>query len=72
MMMNTTLEQLRSLKLAGMATALQEQLSQPGMTGLSFEERLAMLVVGEVFWRSDKRQTRLLKAAHLKYPWSVS
>ena len=30
MMMNTTLEQLRSLKLAGMATGLQEQLTQAG------------------------------------------
>jgi DNA replication protein DnaC len=68
MMMNTTLEQLRSLKLAGMASGLQEQLSQPGMTGLSFEERLALLVDREVHWRSDKRQARLLKAAHLKYP----
>lgn len=68
MMMNTTLEQLRSLKLAGMATGLQEQLSQAGMTSLSFEERLALLVDREVHWRSDKRQARLLKAAHLKYP----
>ena len=68
MMMNTTLEQLRSLRLAGMATGLQEQLSQAGMTGLSFEERLALLVDREVHWRSDKRQARLLKAAHLKYP----
>ena len=68
MMMNTTLEHLRSLKLAGMATGLQEQLTQPGMTGVSFEERLALLVDREVHWRSDKRQARLLKAAHLKYP----
>jgi DNA replication protein DnaC len=68
MMMNTTLEQLRSLKLAGMATGLQEQLTQAGMTGMSFEERLALLVDREVHWRSDKRQARLLKAAHLKYP----
>jgi DNA replication protein DnaC len=68
MMMNTTLEQLRSLKLAGMSSGLQEQLTQPGMTGLSFEERLALLVDREVHWRSDKRQARLLKAAHLKYP----
>lgn len=68
MMMNTTLEQLRSLKLAGMATGLQEQLTQPGMTGMSFEERLALLVDREVHWRSGKRQARLLKAAHLKYP----
>lgn len=48
MMMNTTLEQLRSLRLAGMATGLQEQLSQAGMTGLSVEERLALLVDREV------------------------
>lgn len=68
MMMNTTLEQLRSLRLAGMATGLQEQLTQAGMTGMSFEERLALLVDREVHWRSDKRQARLLKAAQLKYP----
>ncbi len=47
---------------------MQEQLSQPGMTGMSFEERLALLVDREVHWRSDKRQARLLKAANLKYP----
>lgn len=68
MMMNTTLEQLRSLKLAGMASGLQEQLTQAGMTALSFEERLALLVDREVHWRNDKKQMRLLKQAHLKYP----
>jgi hypothetical protein len=55
MMMNTTMEQLRSLRLAGMATGLQEQLTQAGMTAMSFEERLALLVDREVHWRSDKR-----------------
>ena len=68
MMMNTTLEQLRGLKLNGMAGALQEQLTQAGMTTMSFEERLALLVDREVHWRNDKRQARLLKQAHLKYP----
>ena len=68
MLTQQTLTQLRSLKLSGMGDALQEQLTQPAMGALSFEERLAMLVDREVFWRSDKRQTRLLKAAHLKYP----
>lgn len=67
MMMNTTLEQLRNLRLAGMAAGLQEQLTQAGMTGISFEERLALLVDREVNWRNDKRQTRLLKDARLKY-----
>ena len=68
MMMNTTLEQLRGLKLNGMAGGLQEQLTQAGMTGISFEERLALLVDREVHCRNDKRQARLLKQAHLKYP----
>ena len=67
MMMNTTLEQLRTLKLAGMAAGLQEQLTQAGMTGISFEERLALLVDREVHWRNDKKLARLLKNAHLKY-----
>lgn len=68
MMMNATLEQLRGLKLAGMASGLQEQLTQAGMTAMSFEERFSLLVDREVHWRSDKRQTRLLKLANLKYP----
>ena len=68
MMMNTTLEQLRGLKLNGMASGLQEQLSQAGMTGMSFEERMALLVDREVHWRNDRRHQRLMKQAHLKYP----
>ena len=68
MMMNTTLEQLRGLKLNGMAGGLQDQLTQAGMTGISFEERFALLVDREVHWRSDKKRERLLKEAHLKYP----
>jgi DNA replication protein DnaC len=68
MMMNTTLEQLRGLKLNGMAAGLQEQLTQAGMTAMSFEERLALLVDREVYFRNDKRQARLLKEARLKYP----
>lgn len=71
MMMNTTLEQLRGLKLSGMAAGLQEQLTQAGMTGMSFEERLALLVDREVHWRNDRRQARLLQQAHLKYPQAV-
>ena len=48
MMMNTTIEQLRGLRLTGMASGLEEQLSQDGMTGISFEERIALLVDREV------------------------
>ncbi len=68
MMMNTTLEQLRELKLNGMAAGLHDQLSSTGMNGLSFEERMALLVEREVHWRSDKKRERLMKEARLKYP----
>ena len=67
MMMNTTLEQLRGLKLNGMAAGLQVQLTQSGMTAMSFEERLALLVDREVYFRNDKRQARLIREARLKY-----
>jgi hypothetical protein len=63
MMTQQTLTQLRSLKLGGMGDALQEQLTQPSMSSLSFEERLAMLVDREVASRDDRRRTRLLSLA---------
>lgn len=67
MMMNTTLAQLRTLKLDGLAGALEDQLTQPGMAALSFEERMALLVDREVHARNDRKLLRLLKNAHLKY-----
>ena len=68
MMMNNTLAQLRELKLVGMATAVEEQLSSTASTTLSFEERLALMVDREVHQRADKRHAALLKRARLKYP----
>ncbi len=68
MMMNNTLAQLRELKLVGMATAVEEQLSSTASTALSFEERLALMVDREVHQRADKRHAALLKRARLKYP----
>ncbi len=67
MMMHTTLAQLRSLKLDGLAAGLEEQLAQPGMGALSFEERVALLVEREMHCRNDRKLLRLLKNARLKY-----
>ena len=52
----------------GMLTALDEQLTQAGMSAVSFEERMALIVERELHWRHDKRRARLLKEAKLKYP----
>ena len=68
MMMNNTLAQLRELKLAGMAAAVEEQMSSSTSTALCFEERLALMVDREVHHRGDKRRAALLKKAGLKYP----
>lgn len=69
MMMNTLLNQLCSLRLETMAQALEQQFQLSGITAMSFEERLALLLVDrEVHGRQDRRCTRLLKVAKLKYP----
>ena len=67
MMMHTTLAQLRTLKLDGLAAGLEDQLTQPCMAAMSFEERMALLVDREVHCRNDRKLVRLLKNAHLKY-----
>ncbi len=64
-MMHTTLAQLRALD--GLAAGLEEQLVQPGMAALSFEERVALLIDREVHARNDRKLARLLTNAHLKY-----
>jgi len=61
-----TLDQLRSLHLDGMVRAIEEQASSTAAAGLSFDERLTLLVQREVAWRDDRRVQRLLKAAKLK------
>ena len=62
-----TLQQLRTLKLTGMAHALEQQQAQPAThEELSFEERLGLLVQREITHRSNNKVSRLLKAAKLK------
>lgn len=44
MLVNQTLDQLRHLRLSGMAAAFAQQLEQPELQALSFEERFALLL----------------------------
>jgi DNA replication protein DnaC len=66
MLTNPTAETLKSLKLFGLLEALEEQQQTPGIQGLSFEERIAMLVDRERLYRDNRRRTRLLRGARLK------
>ena len=68
MLDNATITQLRALKLQGFADALQQQHEQADCLGLSFDERLALLVEREVYARGDRKRERLLQRAQLKYP----
>jgi len=61
-----TIEQLHTLRLTGMAEALQRQQAQPEVQQLPFEARLALLVEQECLYRDNRRLTRLLKAARLR------
>ena len=67
MISQQTLQQLRTLKLDGMAHAFQEQLTLPSVYTLSFEDRFALLVERERDSRDARRLTRLLAGAKLKY-----
>ena len=43
MLTHHSLNQLKTLRLDGMARAFEDQLAQPGATVLSFEDRFAMI-----------------------------
>lgn len=67
MLQTQSLQQLRKMKLSGFAQALELQFNQPNTyEGLSFAERIALVVQKEVTSREDKRLHRLLKAAQFK------
>ena len=66
MLMNQTLDKLRTMRLTGMADSLEQQLGQANIHDLSFEERFALLVDHELLYRDNRRLARLLKAAKLR------
>src|SRR5262249_26792354 len=68
MLLEQTLHQLRSLRLHGIASALEQQLTNPEFHQLSFEERISLLVDREMLDRNNRRITGLLKKARLRQP----
>jgi DNA replication protein DnaC len=66
MTLQSTIDQLRHLKLPGMVAGLEHQLSQVAYAELSFEQRLGHLVDTESSHRGSQRLKRLLKNAKLK------
>jgi DNA replication protein DnaC len=66
MLLHPTLDRLQQLRLAGMAKALQEQLQQPDIAALGFEERLGLLLDREATERENRRLQTRLKQAKLR------
>jgi len=66
MLNEQTIEKLYHMKLNGMAEAFKEQLLQPDLAELSFEERFTLLVERHWTWKEDRRMRRLLSQAKLK------
>jgi DNA replication protein DnaC len=66
MMIQQTLDKLYDMKLTAMAEAFSQQIAQPDLGDLSFEDRFAMLVDRQWTFKEDRRMTRLLRAAKLK------
>lgn len=63
MLLNPLIHKLQQLRLYTMAKALKEQMEQPTITQLSFEDRLGFIVDMEITSRENRRlQTRLRKA----------
>ena len=61
------LQTLRTLRLSGMADALEQQLTQPAThESLCFEERFGLLLDHEATYRDNRRVSRLLSLAKLR------
>ena len=62
-----TIDNLRTMRLAGMARALEEQMQMPEIDSLSFEERLGLLVDREMTERENRRLATRLRKAKLRH-----
>lgn len=64
----TICQRLRTLRLSGMADALEEQFKDPNADLVPFIERIDAIVSSEWELRYNKKFRRLLKNSHLRYP----
>jgi DNA replication protein DnaC len=71
MLTQQTLEKMNAMKLLGMTDALEQQMGSGEYTRLSFEERLGLLIDSEWTAREQRKLTRRLQVAKLRYPASL-
>lgn len=68
MLSSQTRQALASLRMPGMAQAYEDQLNNPTVQSLGFDDRLGLLVDAELAQRENRRVGRLVKSARLKAP----
>lgn len=67
MLEHQSIQQLKQLKLSGMAEAFELQLAQPDTyDDLCFNDRIAVMIENEFSYRDNKRLGRLLRGARFK------
>jgi hypothetical protein len=67
MLNEQTIEKLTELRLRSMAKAFRDQIGDPAMNGLSFEDRFGLIVDRQWSDRKNSHITRLIKAATFKF-----
>jgi len=68
MLNEQTIEKLTELRLRPMARAFREQLGDPAMAALTFEDRFGMLVDRQWTDRKNAHINRIIKGATFKFP----
>lgn len=68
MLNQPTFDKLCAMRLRGMAEALQQQLQEPDIHQLSFEERIGLLIDRQWDWRQNRALERRLRNARLQGP----
>jgi DNA replication protein DnaC len=71
MLIEQTLEKMNLMKLSGMAEGLRQQLGSAEHVKLAFDDRLGLLVDAEWIAREQRKLTKRLRAAKLRYPASI-
>ena len=68
MLTENTITKLQEMRLSAMAAAFKEQLTDPNIAELSFEDRFGLLVDKEWLTRKNNHLARLIKNARFSQP----
>jgi DNA replication protein DnaC len=71
MLIHPTLDQLRTLRLTGMAKALEEHMQMDDIDSFTFEQRLGLMVDREIIERQNRNLKTRLRKAGLRQSVSV-